>query len=333
VNYKEIISSIRNKNLQPVYFLMGEEPYYIDQLAYFFLNNIIPTEEQAFNQIILYGKDCTTEQIIAECKQFPFGSTKRVVVIKEAQHLKDIEIIDSYLKDPQKSSVLVICYKGKSIDKRKKFGKGLASKCIVFESKKIYDNEIPNWVKNHVIGKGLKINHQATAVLAEYIGNDLSRITNEIDKLTLTISQDTEITTTLIERHIGISKDYNIFELQNALGKRRIAHANKIINHFSENPKNHNIIPIISSLFSYFQKIMTYHFLEDKSPKIAASILKVHPFFMSQYEESAKNYNKKQLFYIFEYLKEYDLRSKGIKNRNISNQELLKELVFKILHI
>ena len=203
----------------------------------------------------------------------------------------------------------------------------------MFESKKIYDNEIPNWIKDHVIGKGLKINYQATAVLAEYIGNNLSRITNEIEKLTLTISQDTEITTTLIERHIGISKDYNIFELHNALGKRRIAHATKIITHFSENPKSHNIIPIISSLFSYFQKIMTYHFLEDKSPKIAASILKVHPFFMNQYEESAKHYNKKQLFYIFEYLKEYDLRSKGIKNRNISNQELLKELVFKILHI
>jgi DNA polymerase-3 subunit delta len=332
VNYKEIISSIANKDLQPVYFLMGDEPYYIDKLADLFSKNILSAEEQEFNQVVLYGKDIETAQIIAEAKQFPFGSEKRVVIIREAQDLKDIDLLDSYLDNVQPSTLLVICYKGKSVDKRKKFGKTLAKKCVVFESKKLYDNKIPAWINTYVTENGFKIDNSATAVLAEYIGADLSKITNELDKLMLVVKKEEQITTKLIEYHIGISKDYNVFELQNALGKKQVVKANRIINHFAANPKNHNIVPVMSALFSYFQKIMVYHFLEDKSPKFAASVLKVNPFFVSQYQTAAQNYSKRQLFYIFEHLKDYDLKSKGVNNKSTSHEGLLKELIFKILH-
>ena len=311
---------------------MGDEPYYIDKLANAFAKDVLSTEEQEFNQVVLYGKDIETVQVIAEAKQFPFGAEKRVVIIKEAQHLKNIEALDSYLDNVQPSTLLIICYKGKSVDKRKKFGKSLASKCIVFESKKLYDNKIPAWIKTYVNENGFTIEDSATAVISEYIGADLSKITNELDKLLLVIKKEEPITTTLIEYHIGISKNYNVFELQNALGKRQVVKANRIINHFAANPKNHNIVPVMSALFSYFKKIMVYQFLEDKSPKSAASILKVNPFFISQYQTAAQHYSKRQLFYIFEHLKDYDLKSKGVNNKSTTHGGLLKELIFKILH-
>ena len=332
MKYTEIIASIAEKSLQPVYFLMGDEPYYIDKLADAFSKNVLSDEEQEFNQVVLYGKDIETAQIIAEAKQFPFGAEKRVVIIKEAQHLTDIEILDSYLDTVQPSTILVICYKGKSVDKRKKFGKTLASKCVVFESKKLYENKIPEWINTYVNENGFNIDNSASAVLSEYLGADLSKITNELDKLMLAVNKQEQITTKLIEYHIGISKDYNVFELQNALGKKQVVKANRIINHFAANPKNHNIVPVMSSLFSYFQKIITYHFLEDKSPKSAASVLKVNPFFVSQYQTAAQNYSTQQLFYIFEHLKDYDLKSKGVNNKSTTHEGLLKELIFKILH-
>lgn len=311
---------------------MGNEYYYIDKISDEFSKKILTSEEREFNQVILYGKDITVEQIISEAKQFPFGSEKRVVIVKEAQNLKNIEILDAYLDNPQPSTVVVISYKGKSIDKRKKFGKNLARKCIVFESNKLYDNKIPSWILEYVIERGFSIENSATAVLAEYLGADLSKISNELDKLMLTVRKEEKITTKLIEHHIGISKDYNIFELQNALAVKDVLKANRIINYFSENTKEHHIIPIISSLFSYFQKVMTYHFLEDKSSSSAATTLKVNPFFIRNYETAARNYSKRQLSYIFKDLRKYDLKSKGVKNKSTTQGSLLKELIFKIIH-
>jgi len=332
VNYKEIITSINNKNLQPIYFLMGDEPYYIEKLSDEFTNNILSEAEQEFNQVILYGKDITIEQVISEAKQFPFGSEKRVVIVKEGQQLKNIEKLESYLDNPQKSTILVIAYNGKSIDKRKKFGKNLAQKCIIFESKVLYDDKIPSWISNYLNRKGYNIDNKATAVLAEYLGSNLSKIANELDKIMLVSKKEEQITTKLIEYHIGISKDYNIFELQNALGEKDVIKANRIINHFAQNTKKHHIIPVLSSLFLFFQKVITYHFLNDKSSGSVASNLKINPFFVNQYKKAAKNYTKKQLFYIFNQLKEYDLRSKGVNNKSTEQNGLLKELVFKILH-
>ena len=311
---------------------MGDEPYYIDKLCNEFTKNTLSTEQQELNLVTLYGKDITTEQIISESKQYPFGSEKRVVIIKEGQQLKNIEILDSYIENPQLSTVLVISYKGKSIDKRKKFGKNLAKKCIVFESNKLYNDKIPDWISSYVNEYGYTIDNNATAVLAEYLGSDLSKITNELDKLMLVVKREEQITTKIIQHHIGISKDYNVFELQNALAEKDVAKANRIINHFAQNTKNHHIIPVLGALFSFFQKVMIYHFLEDKSTQSVSITLKVNPFFISQYQRAARNYNKKKLFLIFEYIKEYDLRSKGVNNKSTDQSGLLKELTFKILH-
>ena len=332
MNYKEIISSIVNKKLEPIYFLMGDEPYYIDKICDEFSRNLLTDEQKEFNQVTLYGKEITTEQIIAEAKQFPFGAEKRLVIIKEGQQLKNIELLESYLNNPQASTVLVIAYKKKAIDKRKKFGKNLANKCIVFESNKIYNDRIPAWILSYVNEKGFSIDNSATAVLAEHVGSDLSKIANELEKIILALNKEEQITTKTIEYHVGISKDYNIFELQNALGKKDIIKSNQIINHFGENTRTHHIIPIISALFSFFQKIMIYQFLEDKSIHSAAKSLKVNPFFITQYRVAASNYNKGKLFRIFKFLKEYDLRSKGVNNKSTNQIGLLKELIFKILH-
>ena len=332
MNYTEIKSSIRNKNAEPIYFLMGDEPYYIDRLSDEFSKNLLSNEEQEFNKVTLYGKEITVDQIISEAKQFPIGSEKRLIIVKEAQYVKNIEALDVYLDNPLLSSVIVISYKGKSIDKRKKFGKNLAKKCVVFESKKIYENKIPSWILEYVTKKGFAIDNSSTAILAEYLGADLSKITNELDKLMLIINKEEKITTELIEYHIGISKNYNVFELQNALGNKDIVKANRIINHFAANPKDHHIVAVISSLFSYFQKIMVYHFLNDKNPKSAGIALKVNPFFISQYQNASRKYNTKQLFNIIKYLKDYDLKSKGVNNKSTSQNGLLKELIFKILH-
>ena len=332
MNYKQILSSIKNNKPHPIYFLVGDESYYIDKICDEFSKNLLSIEQQAFNQVTLYGKDVSTDQIIIESKQFPIGSEYRVVIVKEGQHIKDIEKLQSYIENPQKSTVLVILYKNKSIDKRKKFGRELAKKCVVFESKKLYEEKIPSWILSYISEQGYSIENDAIAILTEYLGSDLSKIANELEKLMLVVKKEEQITTKTIEHHIGISKDYNIFELQNALGNKNVKKSNQIINYFSANTKNHHIVPVLSSLFSFFQKLMIYHFLKDKSLKSIANNLKINPFFVSQYQTAARNYNKKQLFLIFKYLKEYDLRSKGVNNKSTDQRGLLKELVFKILH-
>ena len=332
MNYKEIISSINNKKPHHIYFLMGDEPYYIDKISDEISKNLLSIEQQAFNQVTLYGRDLTAGQIIAEAKQFPIGAEHRVVIVKEGQQIKNIERLESYIENPQKSTVLVISYKGKSLDKRKKFGKELSKRCVVFESKKLYDDKIPSWILTYINEHGYTIKNDATVILAEYLGSDLSKITNELEKIMLVVRKEDQITTTTIEHHIGISKDYNIFELQNALGDKDVRKSNQIINYFSENTKNHHIVPVLSALFSFFQKVIVYHFLKDKDLKSTANALKINPFFVRQYQKSAKNYNKKQLFSIFKYLREYDLRSKGVNNKSTDQRGLLKELIFKILH-
>lgn len=332
MKYQDIITQIDNKVFQPVYFLMGEETYYIDKISDYISKTILNPEEKEFNQTTLYGKDIDVATIVSEAKQFPFGSEYRVVIVKEAQDIRSIDKLDSYLNDPSPSTILVICYKYKKIDKRKKFGKELSKKTILFESKKLYDNQVPSWIKNYVKELEFSIDDKSCRILTEYLGSDLSKISNELNKLVLNLKKGDQITPKVIEDNIGISKDYNIFELQNALGLKDILKSNRIIKHFSENPKSHPFVLTISSLFSYFQKIMIYHNLKDKSKNNAASALGVNPFFVSTYQIASKNYSMSKLFKIFTYLKEYDLKSKGINNPSTNESELLKELTFKILH-
>ena len=331
MNYKEIITSIRNKNIQPILFLTGDEPFYIDRICEFIINNILEKEEKEFNQSILYGKDIQVTQIIEEAKQFPFGSEKRVVIVKEAQEIRKIEQLESYLDNPQLSTILVICYKYKKIDKRKTFGKKLITKSLFFESKKLYENEVPNWIENYVSEKGFRIEEKAKFMLTEFLGVELSKISNELDKLIL-LTNNKKITSKDVEENIGISKDYNIFEFQEALGSKNILKSYKIVNHFASNTKKHPLVLIIGILFSFFQKIMTYHHISDRRRGNIANKLGVNPFFINQYSLAARNYPQKKLYNIFSYLKEYDLKSKGVNNKNTNDGELLKELIYKILH-
>ena len=311
---------------------MGEETYYIDKISDYISKNILNSEEKEFNQTTLYGKDIDVATIVSEAKQFPFGSEYRVVIVKEAQNIRSIDKLDSYLNNPSPSTILVICYKYKKIDKRKKFGKELSKKTILFESKKLYENQVTNWIKNYVKELEFSIDDKSCRILTEYLGSNLSKISNELNKLVLNLKKGDQITPKVIEDNIGISKDYNIFELQNALGLKDILKSNRIIKHFSENPKSHPFVLTISSLFSYFQKIMIYHNLKDKSKNNAAFALGVNPFFVSTYQIASKNYSMRKLFKIFTYIKKYDLKSKGINNPSTNESELLKELTFKILH-
>lgn len=332
MNYKEIISEIKNKNFHPVYFLMGEEPYYIDKITDYISENILLPEEKEFNQTVFYGKDIEVAQIIAEAKQFPFGAERRVVIIKEAQNIKNIEELEVYIDNPLPSTILVICYKYKKLDKRKKFGKNLSKKALLFESKNLYDNQVPDWIVKYLSEKGTQIEEKAAFMLAEFLGTQLSNISNELDKLMLIVKNDKKITAEIVEKNIGISKDYNIFEFQQALGKKDILSSNRIANHFAANPKNHPFVVTLGMLFSYFQKLMTYHSLKDKSKANVASVLKINPFFVKQYSSAARNYSQTKLFNIFSFLKQYDLKSKGVNNSSTKDGDLLKELVYKILH-
>ncbi|MAX68185.1 MAG: DNA polymerase III subunit delta [Flavobacteriales bacterium] len=332
MKYQDIIQQINNKVYQPVYFLMGEESYYTDKISDYISENVLTQEEKEFNQITLYGKDTDVATVISEAKQFPFGSAYRVVIIKEAQEIKKIEDLEIYLDNPLPSTILVICYKYKKIDKRKSFGKNLSKKCILFDSKKLYENQIPSWIKTEVKEQGFSIDDKSANILTQYLGNDLSKINNELSKLVLHLKKGEQITPKIIEDNIGISKDFNVFELQNALGIKDVLKSNQIIKYFSENPKNHPFVLTLSSLFTFFQKVMIYQNLKDKNSKNAASALGVNPYFVSQFQTASRNYPMKKLFKIFTYLKEYDLKSKGINNTSTADKELLKELTFKILH-
>ena len=332
MNYKEIISSISNKDFHPVYFLMGEEPFYIDKISDYISDNVLESQEKEFNQSVLYGKEVDVAQIIAEAKQFPFGATHRVVIVKEAQNIKNIDELESYLDNPQPSTILVICYKYKKLDKRKKFTKSLAKKALLFESKKLYDNKVPDWITKYLSEKGYKIEEKAAFMLAEFLGTELSNISNELDKLMVIIKKQEKITANIIEKNIGISKDYNIFEFQQALGKKDILKSNQIVNHFSANPKAHPLVVTLGMLFSFFQKLMTYHSIKDKNKNNVATELKVSPYFVNQYSSAARNYSQSKLFDIFTHLKQYDLKSKGVNNTSTVDGDLLKELVYKILH-
>ena len=332
MKYQDIIIQIDNKVFQPVYFLMGEETFYIDKISDYISKNVLSEEEKEFNQTTLYGKDIDVATIISEAKQFPFGSAHRVVIVKEAQDIRSIDQLELYFDNPLPSTILVICYKYKKIDKRKSFGKNLSKKSVLFESKKLYENQIPAWIKGQLKEKNFNIDEKSANLLSEYLGNDLSKISNELGKLILNIKEGETITSKIIEENIGISKDFNVFELQTAIGKKDILKSNKIIKHFSDNPKNHPFVLTLSSLFSYFQKVMIYHSLKDKSKNNAASQLGVNPYFLGQYQLAASNYSMSNLFTIFSYLKEYELKSKGIQNPSVPENELLRELTFKILH-
>ena len=330
---KQIVNDIRNGNISPIYFLMGDEPYYIDKIAQFISDNILTEEEKGFNQMVLYGKETSLEQVLSNAKRYPMMSERQVVIVKEAQHLsRNIEELSSYAENPQTSTVLVFCYKYKKLDKRKKLHKTLLGNgSVIFDSKKLYENQVSDWIRLTLKQKGYAISHKASVLLVEYLGTDLSRINNELEKLQLVLPKNTEINPDLIEKHIGISKDYNNFELKKAIGEKNIVKATRIINYFAQNPKDNPFVVTVSLLHNFFTQLLQYHGLSDHSPKNVASALRINPYFVEEFQIASKNYPMKRVSSIIAYLREMDLKGKGVGAYNISQADLLKELLVKII--
>ena len=332
MKFEQIVNDLKNKIYYPIYFLGGEEAYYVDEISDFIEKNVLTDTEKEFNQSVIYGRETDVPSIISYAKRYPMMANYQVVIIKEAQYVDKIEDLLPYFENPLDSTLLVINYKYKKIDKRKVFFKRITKKGVLYESPKIYDNKIPAWITEYVNKKGYRITPKACILLAEFLGSDLGKIVNEIGKLILNIPENAEINDELIERNIGISKDFNIFELQNAIGKKDVFKANQIAWYFGANPKENPLIKTITILYGYFSKLMIYHQLKDKSQNSVAAALSVHPFFVKDYQVAARNYTYAKLTRIISYLREYDLKSKGVNNISITDGELLKELLFKILH-
>jgi DNA polymerase-3 subunit delta len=332
MTFEQITGDIKRKIYHPVYLLHGEEPYFIDAISDLIEETVLTDTEKEFNQTVIYGRDTDPGRIIDMARRFPMMANYQVVIVKEAQDIDKIENLQPYMDKPQPSTILVIAYKYKKVDQRKGFAKSVAKAGVVFESSRLYDNKIPAWINGQVSLKGYSIRPDACQLLAEYLGTDLGRIVNELEKLVINLPKEKPIDTALIERNIGISKDYNIFELQNALGSRDITRANRIVNHFAANTKQNPMIVVLTVLFGYFMKIMIYHQLKDKSDKNAASALSVNPYFIKDYVIAARNYPFQRIRAIIALLREYDLRLKGVNNGSTEEGELMKELVYKILH-
>lgn len=329
----KIVNDIKGGNIKPIYFLMGEEPYYIDKLSEYIEKNILSEEEKGFNQTVLYGRDVTIEDIVSTAKRYPMMADRQVVIVKEAQELsRTIDKIESYAENPMPTTVLVFCYKYKTLDKRKKTTKLLAKNGIVFESKKLYENQVGDWIKRVLAGKKYTIEPKASAMLVEFLGTDLSKINNELEKLQIILPTGSTISAKDIEENIGFSKDYNVFELRKAIGERNQLKAYKIAENFAQNPKDNPIVMTTGLVFGFFIQLLKYHGLKDKNPKNVASVLGVNPFFLKDYDVALKNYPMKKVSQVVTALRDTDLKSKGVDANSLSQADLLREMLYKIFN-
>jgi DNA polymerase-3 subunit delta len=329
----QITKDIKAGNLKPIYFLMGEEPYYIDKLTEFIEQNVLDEHERDFNQSILYGRDVTMEDVIGTAKRFPMMADRQVVVVREAQELsRTIDKLEAYAENPQPTTVLVFAYKYKTLDKRKKITKLLDKVGVVFESKKLYENQVGDWIKRVLSGQGYSIDNKAVAMLVEFLGTDLSKINNELDKLKIILPKGHTFTPNDIEENIGFSKDFNNFELRKAIGEKNQVKAYQIIDYFAQNPKDNPLVVTTGLVFGFFSQLLQYHGLKDKSQMNAAKILKVNPYFVKDYEVAFRNYPMKKVSAIVSALRTIDVKSKGVGAASTSQHDLLKELLITIFN-
>lgn len=327
----QIVNNIRKGIFKPIYFLYGEEPYYIDKVSDFIADTVLTEEEKGFNQMVLYGRDVTIDDIVGNAKRYPMMAERQVVIVKEAQHLsRTIENLLAYAKNPQTSTVLVICYKYKKLDKRKPLYKILKKEGVVLESNPLRDYQLPAWIQKAGKNTGFSIPQKSSMLLAEHLGTDLGRISSELNKLKLLLPTGTEVTPAHIEEHIGISKDYNNFELKKAIGERNVLKATKIITFFAQNPKDNPFVLTIMLLHMFFTQLLQYHGLTDHSPKNIASTLRINPYFVNEMQTAARNYPMKKVSHIISHLREMDLKGKGVGTTGVNEAELLKELLVKI---
>ena len=329
---KQLVTDIKSKNIKPIYFLMGEEPYYIDKISDYIEKNVLAEEEKGFNQMVLYGRDITIDDIISNAKRFPMMAERQVVIVKEAQDLsRTIEKLVKYAENPQPSTVLVLNYKYKKLDKRKALYKALNKTGVVFESKKLYENQVADWIRRVLAPRGYKITPKAAQMLVEFLGTDLSKIDKELEKLQIVLPKESQITPEHIEENIGISKDFNNFELRKAVGFKNIVKAHQIINYFADNPKDNPIIVTVALLFNFFTQLLHLHGLQDKSPRNVASALRINPYFVDEYVKASKNYPMKKASSAVAILREFDVKSKGVGANALPQGDLLKELLVRIM--
>jgi len=333
LTYDQILQSLKARNFAPVYFLHGKEAYFIDQISDYIERNVLTEGERAFNQTILYGKDTEFQGVRDIVSRYPMMAERQVVILKEAQEMKSLTELAGYLEKPVPTTILVICFKHKKLDGRTKFAQLLKKNATVYESKPIYDNQVAGWIIDHLKKKKLEISNNAAQLMADYLGTDLSKIDNELDKLAINLPSGSKVTIQHVQENIGISKDFNVFELQKALGLRQTAKANQIINYFIANPKQNNIIMVISSLYSYFSKLFLLHHLRGATDQQVLKTLSIgSAYFLKEYKAAVRHYPYGKIRQIIGLLSEYDLRAKGVDNHSTDHGALMKELVFKILH-
>ena len=327
----QLITDIKEGKIAPIYFLMGEEAYYIDMISDYIESNVLEEGEKGFNQMVLYGKEVSIQDIVSNSKRYPMMAERQVIIVKEAQNLnKTIEQLVDYAKNPQPTTVLVFNYKYKTLDKRKSLYKALSKVAVIFESKKVYDDKIPSWIQSFLRSKQISITPKAALMLSEFLGNDLSKIANELNKLEIVIGVKKEITPEIIEENIGISKDFNNFELQKALGNLDHKKAYQIVHYFAQNSKQHPFVLTISALYVYFTKLMTVHTVRDKNPSTVAKSLGINPYFVNEYIAASRNFPMKRISGVLETLRTYDTKSKGV-GANLSPKDLYNELIYNIL--
>lgn len=335
LDHQQILKELKEKKFHPIYFLHGKEPYFIDTISSYIEKNVLSEGEQAFNQSVFYGKDVDHMAVVDTARRFPMMASHQVVLLKEAQDMRNLANLLSYVETPMTSTILVICHKHKKLNLNSKFGKALKKNALVFESKPLYDNQIPAWISNYLKSHKLTITPKAGELIAENLGTDLSKIANELDKLALNLPPGTQVDDKAVEEHIGISKDYNVFELQRAIGLRDPLKAQRIVNYFTANPKKGPMPMLVGSLYNYFSKIYLFHAVKNLPEKELLTTLQLRSgFFLKEYRAAARNYSRSKTERVITLLKEYDLKSKGVGYNNTGKPdgELMKEMVWRIMH-
>ena len=328
---EKIIADWKKGNFKPIYWLEGDEPFFIDQVVHYAEHKILPESEASFNLSIFYGKDADWSSVVNACMRYPMFAEKQVVILKEAQQMRDIEKLESYIDNPLASTIFVVSFKEKKVDGRSKLAKTLKSKGEMLTTKKMYDSQLPEWVNQIVASHQLTIAPKALHLLVDHIGNDLSRLQNEVEKLAVNLAGRKNITEDDIEKYIGVSKDFNVFELQDALGKRDLAKTIRIIHYFEANPKAAPIQMILPALYNYFSKVFMLYSLPNITEQSAAAALGVNPFFVKEYIATARRYDYEGIEKVLLLLHQYNLRSIGVHDAGTSDAGLLKELAVKMI--
>ena len=334
MEHQKILNQLKNKQYAPIYFLHGSENYFIDLIADYIEKQVLTEAEKSFNQTIFYGREVDAKTLIDTAYRYPMMASHQVIIVKEAQDMRSLKEVLPYIKKPVPTTILVFCHKHKSFNTNSKLGKALQANAVILKTKKLYDNQVPDWIRAYLKGKNYGIQTDAAALIAEYLGVNLSTISNELDKLMINLPLGTTITTADVGQHIGISKEYNVFELQKALGQKNYLKTTRIVNYFTSNPKKNPLIMVIGALYNYFSKVYMFHFVKHQSDKEVLQALGLRSaWFLKEYKWAARHYSKTKLEGVIAILKEYDLKSKGVEFNTVRTKEgeLLKEMIWRIM--